>query len=78
VLRPVIAAGAEAFIVVHQHPSGKSDPSDSDLHLTRQIAKACKPFGKSMTFVDHVVIGMDDYYSFEKHEPSLFAKRGEG
>lgn len=77
VLRPVIVSGAETFFVVHPHPSGKADPSDADLSLTKQIVKACKPFSRSMTFRDHVIIGMNEYYSFRKHEPSLFEKKGE-
>jgi RadC-like JAB domain len=61
VMRVVIAAGAEAFVVVHQHPSGHSKPSDADVSLTKSIDRACAPFGKDLTFLGHVVIGTKEF-----------------
>lgn len=63
VLRPVIASGAEGYIVVHNHPSGKASPSKADRDLTRLIAEATKPYGKDVCFIDHVVIGLNCAYS---------------
>jgi hypothetical protein len=63
VLRPVIASGAEGYLVVHQHPSGKAMPSKADRDLTRLIAEATKPYGKDVCFIDHVVIGIGQAYS---------------
>jgi DNA repair protein RadC len=63
VLRPVIAAGAEGYLVVHCHPSGKARPSKADRDLTQTIKDATKPYGREVTFIDHVVIGSKQYYS---------------
>lgn len=63
VLRPVITSGAEGFIVVHQHPSGKCSPSKADRDLTKLIADAAKPYGNGVTFIDHCVIGLKEVFS---------------
>jgi RadC-like JAB domain len=63
VLRPVITSGAEGFIVVHNHPTGKANPSKADRQLTDLIAEATKPYGKDVTFIDHVVIGIHQAFS---------------
>jgi RadC-like JAB domain len=63
VLRPVIASGAEGYIVAHNHPSGKCNPSKADRDLTRLIAEATKPYGKDVCFIDHCVIGIGEVYS---------------
>lgn len=56
---------AGAIILVHNHPSGNTKPSDSDIDLTMQIANACKVI--NVTVHDHVVIGGGDYYSFKSN-----------
>ncbi len=61
VLRVVITTGAEGFVLSHGHPSGKSSPSKADVELTKQIAAATKPYGKSIAFIGHVVIGTGEY-----------------
>ena len=58
-----MASGAEGYIVVHNHPSGKAAPSKADRDLTRLIAEATKPYGNGITFIDHVVIGLNSAYS---------------
>lgn len=61
VLRPVIQYAGSAFILMHNHPSGNSDPSEADRVVTRQIREASKIMG--IEFLDHVIAG-DTYYSF--------------
>jgi hypothetical protein len=64
VLRVVVASGAEGFVVVHNHPTGKATPSDADKDLTKSIERAAKLFDGDMKFVDHVICGNGEYYSF--------------
>jgi hypothetical protein len=64
VLRVVVASGAEGFVVVHNHPSGKASPSPADKDLTKSIERAAKLFDGDMKFVDHVICGNGEYYSF--------------
>jgi DNA repair protein RadC len=67
VLRAALDAGAEGYIAVHQHPTGKAKPSKADIDLTEQLKAATKPYGKSLCILDHVVIGNGEAYSiFER------------
>ena len=67
VLRAATDAGAEGYVVVHNHPSGKVKPSAADLRLTDNIKKATAPYGKGLCLVDHVIVGNAMAYSiFEK------------
>jgi DNA repair protein RadC len=47
--------GATAIIIVHNHPSGNSSPSESDLLMTRKLQAALKILG--ICVHDHVIIG---------------------
>lgn len=64
VMRIVVASGAEGFIVCHNHPSGKAQPSDADRSLTKAIERAARPFKGETAFLDHVVCGTGEYFSF--------------
>lgn len=55
VLRPVIRAGASAFVLVHNHPSGDPMPSPEDIALTTAMKKAADLV--SIPLVDHIIIG---------------------
>lgn len=56
---------AGALILVHNHPSGNSKPSNVDIDLTTQIISACKTI--NVTVHDHVIIGGNEYYSFKSN-----------
>jgi hypothetical protein len=56
VLRVVIVTGAEGYVLVHNHPSGASRPSPADRDLTAKVEAATKPYGKDITFIDHVIV----------------------
>ncbi len=52
-----------AIILVHNHPSGKLQPSDADKKLTNKIKKASKLF--DINILDHLIFAPDGgYYSF--------------
>lgn len=53
---------ATSLICVHNHPSGKTEPSKEDRDFTEELFKA----GKIMQVgvLDHVIIGDNEYYSF--------------
>ena len=65
VLRSVIETNASGFIVIHNHPSGHSKPSDADRDLTKRLRKAATPF-EPVVLVDHVIIGRREYYSISE------------
>ncbi|XXY54854.1 JAB domain-containing protein [Sorangium sp. So ce269] len=54
-LRPVIRAGASAFVLVHNHPSGDPMPSPEDIALTAAMKRAADLV--SIPLVDHIIIG---------------------
>jgi len=55
ILRPAVAHGATAIILVHNHPGGDPNPSAADSEVTRQVANACQLL--RVEFTDHVIIG---------------------
>lgn len=55
ILRPLLAMGATAFVVAHNHPSGDPTPSREDYVLTDHIKKAAACV--DLTMLDHIVIG---------------------
>jgi DNA repair protein RadC len=65
IVKRALAHEAGAIILVHNHPSGKAHPSNSDIDLTTQIVNACKTVNVSIH--DHVIIGKGEYYSFKTH-----------
>lgn len=61
VLRVVLRAGAAAFVLVHNHPSGDPTPSDEDVSMTGAVSAAAALVG--LPLVDHVVVGRDGHAS---------------
>ena len=61
VFKPAIEYGAAALILVHNHPSGISIPSVSDIQITEQIVMAGKVLGIGL--LDHVVVTRDSFTS---------------
>jgi DNA repair protein RadC len=55
IFRPLIAAAAYGFVLMHNHPSGFSDPSDADRKLTRRLKEASELLG--IRLFDHVIVG---------------------
>jgi len=59
----LLCSGA-GVILVHNHPSGKTEPSKEDFVLTQRLKEAGRIMG--IEVLDHVIIGHDDYFSFSK------------
>jgi DNA repair protein RadC len=69
VFRPAVIASAYAVIVVHNHPSGDSSPSQTDHSLTRRLAEAAELL--QIKLLDHIIIGAPTqeragYFSFKE------------
>lgn len=62
VFAPVIRDSAAAVAFVHNHPSGDSRPSDSDIALTKKLCEAANLLG--VRVLDHVIVGDGTYTSF--------------
>ena len=68
--RPALTRQAHAVILVHNHPSGDPQPSDADLHVTRQMKQAGELL--RVELLDHVILGAPQkdgagrsYFSFK-------------
>jgi DNA repair protein RadC len=55
VFRVAIMTAASALIVMHNHPSGESTPSDADIKVTRDLIRAGQLL--KMELIDHVIMG---------------------
>ncbi len=64
VLRPVLLSGCDGYAVIHNHPSGIAEPSDADGDFTKRIRRASEVACPNVKFVDHVVVGRGQFYSF--------------
>jgi DNA repair protein RadC len=69
IFRPVIALSAYGFVLVHNHPSGDSSPSDADFRLTRRLGEGARILQINM--LDHVIVGQPiggrpGYFSFKE------------
>ena len=62
VFRHAILEPAASIILLHNHPSGNSEPSAEDIQITRQIVEAGKIIG--IPVHDHIIIAGLNYYSF--------------
>ena len=62
IMKRALEIGATALILVHNHPSGDSTPSQADIDMTRQVIEAAKPF--NIIIHDHVVVSRNGYSSF--------------
>jgi len=61
VFRCAIIAAAASIVVVHNHPSGESTPSEADIKVTRDLLRAGQLL--KIELVDHVVIGNQNHSS---------------
>lgn len=55
VFKSAIAANASAVVLVHNHPSGDPQPSESDVRITRDLIRAGQLL--KIDVLDHVIIG---------------------
>jgi DNA repair protein RadC len=56
----VLMAGAQRFILAHNHPSGNVQPTNEDLDLTEIMRKASNTVGVYLE--DHVIVGPPDRF----------------
>lgn len=69
-LRPAVASGAYAMIMMHNHPSGDPSPSQADQSLTRRIAEGAELL--QIKLLDHIIVGkrtdtlLTGYFSFKE------------
>lgn len=61
VFRPLIKAGLHSCIIAHNHPSGDSAPSESDVELTDRLKATAVVVG--IPVLDHIIVTATSYSS---------------
>jgi len=64
IFKSAIKESANSIILVHNHPSGDSEPSAEDEQVTEKLFGAGELL--NIKVLDHVIIGKDNYYSFKE------------
>ncbi len=55
-----------SVILVHNHPSGDSTPSEDDIKLTKRLAEAGEIMG--IDVLDHIIMGDKEYLSLKRKD----------
>jgi len=61
ILGAALKSGCTSLVVAHNHPSGRTRPSEADLETTRKLKKAAEYC--DLGLLDHIIVARDDYYS---------------
>lgn len=59
-----LLANATNFVLIHNHPSGSTNPSSEDIRITQRLKEAGNLLNIQM--MDHIIIG-DTYYSLKEN-----------
>ncbi|MEM7072436.1 MAG: DNA repair protein RadC [Pseudomonadota bacterium] len=65
IARRALELGAVSIILVHNHPSGNTKPSQTDIDMTIELRDTLRRLEISLH--DHVIISSASYYSFKSH-----------
>jgi DNA repair protein RadC len=63
VFRLAVLTAAHALILMHQHPSGESSPSQADIKVTRDLIRAGQIL--KIEVLDHVILGQGNFSSLK-------------
>ena len=64
IFQEALKQNAASVILVHNHPSGDSEPSEDDLEITKRIIEAGKVMG--IDVLDHIIITKNKVFSFKE------------
>jgi len=65
VFKLAILQNASNIILLHNHPSGETEPSKDDIEVTHRLEEAGKLLG--IEVIDHIVVG-NTFYSFLEND----------
>jgi DNA repair protein RadC len=63
IVKHALMADASAIILIHNHPSGDTTPSQADLELTKAVVMAAAAIGVKIH--DHLIISATSHFSFK-------------
>jgi DNA repair protein RadC len=64
IVKRALELSATALILVHNHPSGSPDPSQSDIQTTARIVRAAKTL--DIVVHDHIIVARSGWRSFRQ------------
>lgn len=70
IFRNALLLGAAKIIVAHNHPTGESTPSESDLRTTKKLVNAGNLL--NLEVLDHVIWTGKETFSIREHSPDCF------
>lgn len=62
IIKEALLVNATRIIIMHNHPSGITKPSNADDNTTRTIAEAASLF--NIVLIDHIIVSNHNYYSY--------------
>lgn len=65
IFKSAIESLASSIILCHNHPSGSTEPSKTDMNLTTNIINGGKVL--DIKILDHLIVGNNVYFSFADH-----------
>jgi len=66
IFKEALEHNAASVILVHNHPSGDSEPSQDDMEITKRIVEAGKIMG--IDVLDHIIITKTKAFSFKENK----------
>lgn len=63
IFRLAVATAAHSVVLLHNHPSGESTPSDADIRVTRELIRAGAVL--KVEVLDHVIVGNGNFTSLK-------------
>jgi len=63
---PAISLRAAGLIIVHNHPSGITEPSNEDIETTEKLVEAGSLL--DIPILDHVIVSNQGWFSFKHHQ----------
>jgi DNA repair protein RadC len=64
IFREAVKANAASLVLVHNHPSGDSSPSQADIESTRKFSELGKMMG--IPVLDHIIVGAESSSSLSR------------
>jgi DNA repair protein RadC len=64
IVKRALELGATALILVHNHPSGSTEPSQSDIRTTSRIVRAARTL--DIVVHDHIIVARSGWRSFRQ------------
>ncbi len=64
IVKIALENNSTAIILLHNHPSGNINPSQSDINITKKLKLLLENIG--ITLHDHIIVASDNYFSFKE------------